>query len=82
MCVVLVVRRLCCCVDDDIVKAHPLDVEMVGSCETPAELSDDERVAEESSGSENMHKSSGDEVSGCGLTCPSPNLPSLHPASL
>ena len=61
----LLVRWLCCCVDDDVVKADPLDVEMVGSYETPVELSDEERVAEESSGSENMQKSSGDEVSGC-----------------
>lgn len=61
----LLVRWLCCCVDDDIVKADPLDVEMVGSCGIAADLSDEERVAEESSGSENMQKSSGDEVSGC-----------------
>lgn len=59
------VVRWCCCVGDDAVKVLPPDVEMVGAWETPAELSDDERVVEESSGSENMHKSSGDEVSGC-----------------
>lgn len=89
LCVALVVR-LCCCVDDDFVKVHPLDVEMAdresegvsdGSWETPAELSDDERVAEESSEYENTHKSSGDEVSsGYGLTC-HPQSPSCLPLS-
>lgn len=71
----VLVMRLCCCVEDDFVRVAPHDVDTVKvaengresegegvsdeSWETPPELSDADREAEESSNSE---KSSGDEV--------------------
>lgn len=74
----VLVVRLCCCVEEDFVTVAPHDVDTVNlaetgresegeevsdeSWETPADLSDNDREAEESSDSE---KSSGDEVSGC-----------------